>query len=166
MSWNNGFERKKFDEKQKKLEKEYRRLGMNDIQIQKLYDYDLCEYRGNRSYRSHTQSLENISDCIEDNERNTILALPSYSQDFTQEIDCSDQFWWIEQLEKSYEAVSKLSYEDKKLLTLIAFLGYSEAQVAREVYKVSKSAISIRMHRIRNTLLLDEKIKEVVHNEN
>ena len=50
MSWNNGYERKKFEQEQKAQAKEYRKCGMNEEQIQAMYLQDLQEYRNNRVY--------------------------------------------------------------------------------------------------------------------
>ena len=41
MSWNNGYERKKFEQEQKAQAKEYRKCGMNEEQIQAMYLQDL-----------------------------------------------------------------------------------------------------------------------------
>ena len=48
MSWNNGYERRKFEQAQKAQAKEYRKCGMNEEQIQAMYLQDLQEYRNNR----------------------------------------------------------------------------------------------------------------------
>ena len=60
MSWNNGYERKKFEQAQKAQAKEYRKCGMNEEQIQAMYLQDLQEYRNNRIYAIHIQSIEEI----------------------------------------------------------------------------------------------------------
>ena len=53
MSWNNGYERRKFEQAQKAQAKEYRKCGMNEEQIQAMYLQDLQEYRNNRVYAIH-----------------------------------------------------------------------------------------------------------------
>ena len=60
MSWNNGYERKKFEQAQKAQAKEYRKCGMNEEQIQAMYLQDLQEYRNNRIYAIHIQSIEEL----------------------------------------------------------------------------------------------------------
>ena len=55
MAWNNGLERKKFEAEQAKLAAEYRAAGMNEEQIQQMYEFDLDVFHGNRSYAEHTQ---------------------------------------------------------------------------------------------------------------
>ena len=37
MSWNDGYERRKFEARQKKQAEEYRALGMTEEQIQAMY---------------------------------------------------------------------------------------------------------------------------------
>ena len=41
MAWINGFERKRFDEEQKRLAEEYRIAGMTNEQIEQMYQFDL-----------------------------------------------------------------------------------------------------------------------------
>ena len=41
MSWNNGYERKKFEARQKKQAEEYKAQGMTEEQIKALYEFDL-----------------------------------------------------------------------------------------------------------------------------
>ena len=56
MSWNNGYERRKFEQVQKAQAKEYRKCGMNEEQIQAMYLQDLQEYRNNRIYAIEGQN--------------------------------------------------------------------------------------------------------------
>lgn len=60
MSWNNGYERRKFEQVQKAQAKEYRKCGMNEEQIQAMYLQDLQEYRNNRIYAIHIQPLRSL----------------------------------------------------------------------------------------------------------
>ena len=67
MSWNDGYERKKFERKQVGQAKWFRDLGMTDEQIQEIYASDLREYRDNRIFSIHTQScLLYTSDAADD----------------------------------------------------------------------------------------------------
>ena len=45
MSWNNGYERKKFEARQKKQAEEYKAQGMTEEQIKAMYEFDLEQYR-------------------------------------------------------------------------------------------------------------------------
>lgn len=57
MSWNDGYERKKFERKQVGQAKRFKDLGMTDEQIQEIYALDLREYRNNRIFSIHTHLL-------------------------------------------------------------------------------------------------------------
>lgn len=51
MSWNNGYETKKFEARQKKQAEEYRALGMTEEQIQAMYEFDLEQFKSERRHR-------------------------------------------------------------------------------------------------------------------
>ena len=57
MCWNDGYERRKFEARQKKQAEEYRALGMTEEQIKAMYEFDLEQYKSDRRYYSHTQSF-------------------------------------------------------------------------------------------------------------
>ena len=50
MSWNDGYERKKFMAKMKKQAEEYRAAGMTEEQIKAMYEFDLGVYKSDRTY--------------------------------------------------------------------------------------------------------------------
>ena len=58
MGWNNAYETKKFEAKQKKQAEEYRALGMTEEQIKEMYEFDLEQLKSERRYRMHTQPLQ------------------------------------------------------------------------------------------------------------
>ena len=60
MAWINGFERKRFDEEQKRLAEEYRIAGMTEEQIEQMYQFDLVEFNSRRRFSEHTQQLSLI----------------------------------------------------------------------------------------------------------
>lgn len=45
MCWNDGYERRKFEARQKKQAEEYRALGMTEEQIKEMYEFDLEQYK-------------------------------------------------------------------------------------------------------------------------
>ena len=75
MGWNNAYERKKFEAKQKKQAEEYRALGMTEEQIQIMYEFDLEQFNSNRSYYSHTQSFipDDFDESEDDDEKLSIF---------------------------------------------------------------------------------------------
>ena len=57
MAWINGFERKRFDEEQKRLAEEYRIAGMTNEQIEQMYQFDLETFNSRRRFTEHTQQF-------------------------------------------------------------------------------------------------------------
>ncbi len=57
MPWNNGYEKKKFEEEQKKLAEQYRQAGMSEDDIREMYIYDLAEFNNNRRHFEHSQQM-------------------------------------------------------------------------------------------------------------
>ena len=57
MSWNNGYETKKFEARQKKQAEEYRALGMTEEQIQAMYEFDLEQFKSERRHTQYASSL-------------------------------------------------------------------------------------------------------------
>ena len=57
MSFNNGLERKKFENTWKKLRMEYAAAGMSKADIEEMYQFDLDMFRSERRYAEHTQGM-------------------------------------------------------------------------------------------------------------
>lgn len=148
MSWNDGSKRKQFERIQKKQTEEFRKHGMTDDQISKMYLFDLKEYRADRIYAMHTQSLDEM-DSEGDETRNTLHK--KFQESMTCSLDMSEcgRLGWIEEIENFalYSAISKLSAKQKELLTLIYRDGYTQTGVA-EMYHTTIYAINKRMKRI------------------
>ena len=73
MSWNNGYETKRFEARQKKQAEEYITLGMTEEQIQEMYEFDLEQFKSERRHRMHTQQFTS-SDFDEGEELVAILS--------------------------------------------------------------------------------------------
>ena len=156
MGWNNAYERKKFDERQKKQAEEYRALGMTEEQIQAMYEFDLEQFKSERRHRMHTQSLqvEEFEENDADESDNTLL------NEFFDELTCTietsgdkSRYWWIEEIDNPVlvRNIKNLSIEQLELLTLVVIDNYGQAEIA-ELMKVSQSAISQRLATIKKIL--------------
>ena len=55
MSWNNAYERKKFNARIKREIAEYQAAGMTEEQIAEIVLFDEEQFRNDRRYRMHTQ---------------------------------------------------------------------------------------------------------------
>lgn len=148
MSWNDGKERKLFKKRQAILAEQYCSVGMTKEQIQQMYEFDLAVYRSERVFRSRTQALEiNFDD--EDVGDISNFLLECQTENFR---DYSNRYWWIEELEKLYKAAMSLSYEEKELITLYVFEGYTQKEIANK-FQCSQVAICKRLDKIKKAFL-------------
>jgi DNA-directed RNA polymerase specialized sigma24 family protein len=156
MSWNNAYEKRKFEEKQKKQAEKYRALGMTEEQIKEMYEFDYAQFKSERRFRMHTQSFEpdKFDDDEDDNEK---LSIVEKFQDVlaTTQDDSTDKsrYWWIEEIENEMllESVKKLSPEDLELITKNVIEGYSQTDLAK-IYGISQKNISKKIKKIKNFL--------------
>lgn len=121
MSWNNGYERKRFEKKLKKQREIYAKQGMTNSQIEEIEKLDWEIFNSDRRFFTHNQPLE--FDDFEEETKNPLMFY--FAHDFFDTVspDYSDKEWWIDELEdeRIYALVKKLSDEEKTILTMIAF---------------------------------------------
>ena len=156
MCWNDGYERRKFEARQKKQAEEYRALGMTEEQIKAMYEFDLEQYKSDRRYYSHTQSFvpDDFDEDEDDDEKLSIF--DKFKDVLTTSIEESgnkSRYWWFEEIDNPdlVRNIKSLSTEQLELLTLVVIDGYGQAEIA-ELIKVSQSAISQRIATIRKIL--------------
>lgn len=152
MSWNNGYERRKFEQVQKAQAKEYRKCGMNEEQIQAMYLQDLQEYRNNRIYAIHIQSIEELDSDGEES-RNALHKKFQLSMTCTMDMSECGRYGWIDAMENTalYGAISKLTTDQKELLTLLYCDGYTQTEVAALLHS-NLLAINKRVSRLQNRI--------------
>lgn len=152
MSWNNGYERRKFEQAQKAQAKEYRKCGMNEEQIQAMYLQDLQEYRNNRIYAIHIQSIEELDSDGEES-RNALHKKLLLSMTCTMDMSECGRYGWIDAMENTalYGAISKLTTDQKELLTLLYRDGYTQTEVAALLHS-NLLAINKRVSRLQNRI--------------
>ena len=124
MCWNDGYERRKFEARQKKQAEEYRALGMTEEQIKEMYEFDLEQYKSDRRYHMHTQPFtsSDFDDGEDDDSESTLLN--KFFDELTLTIDSRSEqsrYWWIEEIDnpKLAETIKTLSPEQIELLTLV-----------------------------------------------
>ena len=153
MSWNNGYETKKFEARQKKQADEYRALGMTEEQIQAMYEFDLEQFKSERRHRMHTQPLqvEEFEDNDADESDNTLL------NEFFDELTCTietsgdkSRYWWIEEIDNPQLAkrIKMLTKDDLELITQSVIDGYSQTELAA-IYGIAQKNISKKLKRIK-----------------
>ena len=156
MCWNDGYERRKFEARQKKQAEEYRALGMTEEQIKEMYEFDLEQYKSDRRYHMHTQPFTSSDfDDGEDDESESTL-LNKFFDELTVIIDSSSEhsrYWWIEEIEDEELAyrVQCLSSDEIEMLTLLAFDGYTQAEAAKKM-GIPYRTFKFKLRNIKNFL--------------
>lgn len=157
MNWNNGLERKKFEDEQKRLAEEYRKLGMSEAQIREMYLYDLDWFNSKRCYYSHTQSFTSgaFNDGDEDSSDSVLYKM--FSAALSVAIDeyiNHSPYWWIEEIEDPLlvQKLKRLTGNDLDLLALFAFDGYTLTEIGK-IYKCTPQNIQQKYKRIKNSII-------------
>ena len=158
MSWNDGYERKKFNARIKKEIAEYKAAGMTEEQITAIVSLDEDQYRSERRYHMHTQEFcESDFDDDEGGDNGKSPLYQKYMEQLTVSIDgekvSADRYGWIEDIKNTelYTALSNMSEERMDLLTSVVFEGKSMTEIAKEK-GLSVSAITQRMGTIKKHL--------------
>lgn len=136
MSWNNGYETKKFEARQKKQAEEYRALGMTEEQIQAMYEFDLEQFKSERRNRMHTQQFtsSDFDEGEEDDSESTLF--DKFFDELTCTIDTSgdkSRYWWIEEIDdpETVRKIKSLSESDLEVLTLMVIDELKNKEIAQ-----------------------------------
>lgn len=150
MSFNKGYELKKFEAHWEKLRIEYTATGMTEDAIQKMYEYDRQQFNAERTHLERTQELSTDTfECSED-ENSPLMKRYQDAISVTDHYhETKSRFGWIGEIENErlLSALENLSEGDLKLLTLYAYEGYNESEISK-VFNVSQPAIHKRIMKI------------------
>ena len=154
MSFNKGYELKKFEAHWEKLRIEYAAAGMTEDAIQKMYDYDRQQFNSERTFIERTQEF--TAPAYESSEEEASPLMLRYQEAITTTDtyhETKSNFAWIGEIENErlLSALENLSEDDLKLLTLYAYEGYTVTEISK-VLGVSQPTISIKIKRITNCL--------------
>ena len=154
MSFNKGYELKKFEAHWEKLRIEYAAAGMTEEAIQKMYDYDRQQFNSERTFVERTQEF--TAPAYEGSEEEASPLMLRYQEVITTTDtyhETKSKFVWIGEIEdeRLLSALENLSEDDLKLLTFYAYEGYTVTEISK-VLGVSQPTISIKIKRITNFL--------------
>ena len=154
MSFNKGYELKKFEAHWEKLRIEYAAAGMTEEAIQKMYDYDRLQFNSERTFIERTQEF--TAPAYESSEEEASPLMLRYQDAITVTDtyhETKSRFAWIGEIENErlLSALENLSEDDLKLLTFYAYEGYTVIEISK-VLGVSQPTISIKIKRITNFL--------------
>ena len=154
MSFNKGYELKKFEAHWEKLRIEYAVAGMTEEAIQKMYDYDRQQFNSERTFIERTQEF--TAPAYESSEEEASPLMLRYQDAITVTDtyhETKSRFAWIGEIENErlLSALENLSEDDLKLLTFYAYEGYTVTEISK-VLGVTQPTISIKIKRITNFL--------------
>ena len=154
MSFNKGYELKKFEAHWEKLRIEYAAAGMTEEAIQKMYDYDRQQFNSERTFIERIQEF--TAPAYESSEEEASPLMLRYQDAITvtdSYHETKSRFAWIGEIENErlLSALENLSEDDLKLLTFYAYEGYTVTEISK-VLGVSQPTISIKIKRITNFL--------------
>ena len=150
MSFNKGYELKKFEAHWEKLRIEYAAAGMTEDAIQKMYDYDRQQFNAERAHLERTQELSTDTfECSEDENSPLMKRYREVTTVTDTYHETKSSFAWIGEIENErlLSALENLSEDDLKLLTLYVYEGYNESEISK-VFNVSQPAIHNRIMKI------------------
>ena len=154
MSFNKGYELKKFEAHWEKLRIEYAAAGMTEDAIQKMYDYDRQQFNVERTHLERTQELSTDTfECSEDENSPLMKRYLEVTTVTDTYHETKSGFAWIGEIENErlLSALENLSGLDLKILTLYVYAGYTESEIAGELGG-SKVAIHKRIEKITKLL--------------
>ena len=154
MSFNKGYELKKFEAHWEKLRVEYAAAGMAEDAIQKMYDYDRQQFNAERAHLERTQELSTDTfECSEDENSPLMKRYREVTTVTDTYHETKSNFAWIGEIENErlLSALENLSELDLKILTLYVYAGYTESEIAGELGG-SKVAIHKRIEKITKLL--------------
>ena len=150
MSFNKGYELKKFEAHWEKLRIEYAAAGMTEEVIQKMYDYDRQQFNSERTFVERTQEF--TAPAYEGSEEEASPLMLRY-QEVTTTTDTyhetKSKFAWIGEIENErlLSALENLSDSDLELITLYAYEGYDTVEISK-AFGTTKQNISKKINRI------------------
>ena len=152
MSFNKGYELKKFEAHWKKLRIEYAAAGMTEDAIQKMYDYDRQQFNAERAYLERTQELSTDTfECSEDENSPLMKRYREVTTVTDTYHETKSGFAWIGEIENErlLSALENLSDSDLELITLYAYEGYDTVEISK-AFGTTKQNISKKIQRIAN----------------
>ena len=154
MAFIYGKEKRRFDAEWQKLAEEYRAAGFHEEGIQAMYDFDWAEFCRRRSYTNREQEMpsETLGNGPEADASTLFTKFDNLTYEFD-ESSLSGRYDWMESISDPdlHAMLFKLSNEDKELLTLYAFDGYKQAEIASKL-GVSQKTVSLRIAKLRSIL--------------
>lgn len=154
MGFNYAREKLRFDAEWHELEAQYREAGMDETGIQAMRELDWELFKQRRTYENREQAFP--SEVIDNSDSESLSKLLQKFPALTVGLDeySSDiRYGWIDAINDHVlsDKLYALSDEDKELLTLLAFDGYTQTEIAK-LQGCVQSVVSRKISRLKKYL--------------
>ena len=154
MGKNYAIERAKFERQQRQQAEQYRKLGMDEEQIQTMYEFDLATFRSDWRYEKHTQGLaaSSFDDNMQDESKSALFE-KFLTQLSVQPDDGHSREWWVEEIENPQLALALkgLSKSDLEFITRIVIEKATQMELSEEL-GISQQAVSKKWGKMKKIL--------------
>ena len=154
MGKNYAIERAKFERQQRQQVEQYRKLGMDEDQIQTMYEFDLATFRSDWSYEKHTQGFaaSSFGDGTQDESKSALFE-KFLTQLSVQPDDGHSREWWVEEIENPQLALALkgLSKSDLEFITRIVIEKATQMELSEEL-GISQQAVSKKWRKMKKIL--------------
>lgn len=154
MGKNYAIERAKFERQQRQQAELYRKLGMDEEQIQTMYEFDLATFRSDWRYEKHTQGFaaSSFGDGTQDDSKSALLE-KFLAQLSVQPDDGHSREWWVEEIENPQLALALkgLSKSDLEFITRIVIEKATQMELSEEL-GISQQAVSKKWRKMKKIL--------------
>ena len=154
MGKNYAIERAKFERQQRQQAEQYRKLGMDEEQIQTMYEFDLATFRSDWRYEKHTQGFaaSSFGDNTQDDSKSALFE-KFLAQLSVQPDDGHSREWWVEEIENPQLALALkgLSKSDLEFITRIVIEKATQMELSEEL-GISQQAVSKKWRKMKKIL--------------
>ena len=154
MGKNYAIERAKFERQQRQQAELYRKLGMDEEQIQTMYEFDLATFRSDWRYEKHTQGFaaSSFGDNTQDDSKSALFE-KFLVQLSVQPDDGHSREWWVEEIENPQLALALkgLSKSDLEFITRIVIEKATQMELSEEL-GISQQAVSKKWRKMKKIL--------------
>lgn len=154
MGKNYAIERAKFERQQRQQAEQYRKLGMDEDQIQTMYEFDLDTFRSDWRYEKHTQGLaaSSFGDNTQDESKSALFE-KFLTQLSVRPDDGHSREWWVEEIENPQLALALkgLSKSDLEFITRIVIEKATQMELSEEL-GISQQAVSKKWRKMKKIL--------------
>ena len=154
MGKNYAIERAKFERQQRRQAEQYRQLGMDEEQIQTMYEFDLATFRSDWRYEKHTQGFaaSSFGDGTQDESKNALFE--KFLTQLSVQPDAGhSREWWVEEIENPQlaRALKGLSKSDLEFITRIVIEKATQMELSEEL-GISQQAVSKKWGKMKKIL--------------